>query len=161
MRRCQIAARSGLDEYLIERLVNTGAPIDVFGVDTALGVSSDAPAIELSYKLVDYAGEPRSKRSPGKANLPGCKQIYWRTDDEGLFVKDILALRDETVAAVRALLRPQVTQGAVDAAFLAEARKADETVRANLAGLPTGLMHLTQPCPYPVVLSPQPSELCI
>ncbi|MDP1069603.1 hypothetical protein, partial [Klebsiella pneumoniae] len=46
----KIVASSGLDEWKIAKLVAAGAPIDAFGVGTEMGVSSDAPVIDLSYK---------------------------------------------------------------------------------------------------------------
>jgi nicotinate phosphoribosyltransferase len=54
---------SGLDEHRIAELVNGGAPADAFGVGTALDTSADAPALDMAYKLQEYAGRPRRKRS--------------------------------------------------------------------------------------------------
>src|SRR5207244_3926099 len=48
----RIIASGGLDEHDIARLVEAGAPIDVFGVGTRLNVSSDAPSLDVVYKLV-------------------------------------------------------------------------------------------------------------
>ena len=36
----------------------------------------DAPALDCAYKLQEYAGQPRRKRSEGKATWPGRKQVY-------------------------------------------------------------------------------------
>src|SRR5262249_29263689 len=44
LNRAQIVASDDLDEWRVDELVRGGAPIDVFGVGTALGTSSDAPA---------------------------------------------------------------------------------------------------------------------
>ena len=41
-----------------------------------MGVSEDAPAIDLAYKLTEYAGVGRRKLSPDKATLPGRKQVF-------------------------------------------------------------------------------------
>ena len=49
----QIVASGGLDEDQIDRLTACNAPIDLFGVGTDLAVSSDAPALDIAYKLVD------------------------------------------------------------------------------------------------------------
>ena len=62
----QIVASGGLDEDRIDRLTAGGAPIDLFGVGTDLAVSSDAPALDIAYKLVEYAGVGRMKLSVGK-----------------------------------------------------------------------------------------------
>ena len=48
----RIVASGGLDEYALERLVQGGAPIDMFGVGTRVGVSADAPSCDMVYKMV-------------------------------------------------------------------------------------------------------------
>ena len=55
----KIFASSGLDEYQIQELVNSGAPIDAFGVGTKLAVMADAPDLDMAYKLVEYGGKGR------------------------------------------------------------------------------------------------------
>ena len=64
-----------LDEHRIAQLLADGAPIDAFGVGTALSTSSDAPALGGVYKLVeierDGAMAPVLKLSAGKRTLPG------------------------------------------------------------------------------------------
>lgn len=76
----QIMASGGLDEHEIARLASEGAPIDVYGVGTKVGVSEDAPAPDSVYKLVEYDGQPVCKLSASKVTLPGPKQA-WRTAD--------------------------------------------------------------------------------
>ena len=77
----QILASGDLDEHKIAAVVSSGAPIDGFGVGTALSTSSDAPALSGVYKLVeiDRAGTmtPVMKLSAGKRTCPGAKQL-WR-----------------------------------------------------------------------------------
>ena len=41
----RIVASGGLDEYRLQRLIQDGAPIDMFGVGTRVGVSADAPVL--------------------------------------------------------------------------------------------------------------------
>ena len=86
-----IIVSGGLDEFDVERLLNAGAPIDVFGVGTRVGVSADAPSLETVYKLVEYAGQPRMKLSVGKRTTPGAKQVHRPHTGMG----DILAERSE------------------------------------------------------------------
>jgi nicotinate phosphoribosyltransferase len=83
----RIFASGGLDEYELEKL--SAAPIDGFGVGTALVTSSDAPGLDCAYKLVEYAGVARRKRSEGKATWPGRKQVFRSADG------DLLALEAE------------------------------------------------------------------
>jgi nicotinate phosphoribosyltransferase len=59
-------------------MMEANAPIDGFGVGTSLTTSSDMPALDCAYKLQEYAGIARRKRSAGKATWPGRKQV-WRS----------------------------------------------------------------------------------
>ncbi len=91
----QIFASGGLDEDMLTDLVSGGAPIDGFGIGTSLTTSSDVPALDCAYKLQEYAGLPRRKRSAGKATWPGRKQVWRRYDDAGLMAGDILTLEGD------------------------------------------------------------------
>ena len=84
-----IFASSGLDEYRIAALLKAGCPIDGFGVGTKLVVAEDAPALDMAYKLVEYAGVGRTKLSSDKVIYPGRKQVFRRLD-QGLFAGDTL-----------------------------------------------------------------------
>lgn len=85
----RIIASGGLDEFEVERLLAAGAPIDGFGIGTALVTSSDKPTLDLAYKLVEYDGQGRAKYSAGKRFLPGAKQVF-RSDSPA---DDVLDLR--------------------------------------------------------------------
>ncbi|WP_051530371.1 nicotinate phosphoribosyltransferase [Halomonas halodenitrificans] len=151
----KIVASSGLDEWRIAALVEARAPIDAFGVGTEMGVSSDAPVIDLSYKLVEYAGTPRLKHSPGKTNLPSRKQLYRRHDAEGRYIGDTIALRDEPGIEGEALLRPMVRGGQLVQEEMALAVGARERVIDSLSRLPDALKRLEAGHgDYPVDLSP-------
>ena len=91
----KIFVSGGLDERKIAEIVSSGAPVDAFGVGTKMGVSADAPYLDLAYKLVEYDGRPRMKLSEGKITYPGRKQVFRRYDDSGLMEEDLLALREE------------------------------------------------------------------
>jgi nicotinate phosphoribosyltransferase len=91
-----IFASGGLNETEIAKLVAAGAPINGFGVGTDMGVSRDAPALDIAYKLVEYAGRGRLKLSTGKAVLPGRKQIV-RVEQNGIADHDVLARHDESL----------------------------------------------------------------
>jgi nicotinate phosphoribosyltransferase len=94
LQRVEIFASGGLDEDEIARLVAAGAPINGFGVGTDMGVSRDAPGLDIAYKLVEYAGRSRLKLSTGKVLLPGRKQVF-RVEHGGLAEHDVLGRRDE------------------------------------------------------------------
>ncbi|MCZ0934353.1 MAG: nicotinate phosphoribosyltransferase [Gemmatimonadetes bacterium] len=142
----RIFASSSLDEHDVARLAH--APIDGFGVGAALTVSADEPTLDSVYKLQEYAGRPRRKRSEGKATWPGRKQVF-RTREGGRLAGDVLGLEDEAVSG-EALLRPVARAGARlrPDPSLEEIR---ERVRASLATLPAELRALESAgTPFPV-----------
>jgi nicotinate phosphoribosyltransferase len=93
----EIFASGGLDEYKIAALRRADAPITGFGVGTAMGVSADAPSLEIAYKLTAYAGDGRMKLSTGKASFPGLKQIFRREGHDGQARGDTLGLHSESL----------------------------------------------------------------
>ena len=151
LERVRIFASGGLDEHSVARLVAAGAPIDAFGVGTAMGVSKDEPSLEMVYKLTEYEGRGRVKTAPGKPVLPGRKQVFRITRD-GTATEDIIARHDEELTG-RPLLECVMRGGErVDPAEpleTARARAARET-----ALLPRELCSLDTPAhPYPVRVS--------
>ena len=101
----KIFASGNLDEYALEQLIATQAPIDGFGIGTRLAVSEDAPSLECVYKMQEYDGQPRRKRSEGKATWPGKKQIFRTLDTQGKMQEDHLAMEDESLTG-EPLLKP-------------------------------------------------------
>ena len=87
-----IFASGGLDEDSLLGFVRAGAPIDGFGVGTSLTTSADAPDVDCVYKLQEYAGLPRRKKSEHKATWPGRKQVWRRYGADGRMAGDILSL---------------------------------------------------------------------
>ena len=148
----RIVASSSLNEDLIAALVRGGAPIDIFGVGTEMGVSRDAPTIDIVYKLVEYAGRGRLKLSPGKPVLPGRKQVF-RVERDGLAQRDVVARHDERLDG-RPLLEPVMIAGARAAAGRTSLADARERCRRELARLPAHIRALApaQP-PYAVDIS--------
>jgi nicotinate phosphoribosyltransferase len=94
----RILASGDLDEWQIAKLVAQDAPIDGFGVGTALSTAEDAPALGGIYKLVEVerSGTPTPvmKLSGGKISYPGRKQV-WRVTKGGRAHSDTLALSHE------------------------------------------------------------------
>ena len=97
-----IFASGGMDEEEIHRLVTDGAPIDGFGVGTALTVSQDHPGLDIVYKLVEYDGRPVAKFSGVKSIFPGRKQVF--RGEQGP-ADDVLSRREATEEG-RPLLEP-------------------------------------------------------
>lgn len=125
----RILVSGGLDEYVIAGLLADDAPVDGFGVGSALVTSGDKPALDVAYKLVEYAGRGRAKYSPGKRFLPGAKQVFRSGGPE----TDVLERRD-AVAEGRPLLR-QVWKGP-QAVHDPDPGAARERVAAQLEDLP-------------------------
>ncbi len=151
----RIFVSGGLDEYQIEALEACGAPIDAFGVGTKMGVSADAPYLDIAYKLVAYDQRPVAKFSQGKATLAGAKQVFRKFDDQGCLKEDWLGLRDEPPAdGSIPLLKPVLKGGQLlqEPEPLSLLRK---KVSQGLACLPAYLRKLRgEDEPYPVYLTP-------
>lgn len=90
----KIFASGSLDEYTLRDLA-ADAPIDGFGIGSRLDTSSDAPYLDCVYKLQEYAGRARRKRSEGKATWPGRKQVYRYYNAGGTLERDLLTLEED------------------------------------------------------------------
>ena len=101
-----IFASGNLDEFRIDELARADAPIDAFGVGTAMVASADAPALDISYKLAEYNGVGRLKTSPDKLTLPGRKQVFRARNANGGFFADRIGLAEEAAATVAREFRP-------------------------------------------------------
>jgi nicotinate phosphoribosyltransferase len=92
LRDVTIFASGGLDEDSLAALARENAPIDGLGIGTSMTTSSDAPTLDVVYKLQEYAGVPRRKRSANKATWPGRKQVWRRYAADGRMAGDTLSL---------------------------------------------------------------------
>jgi nicotinate phosphoribosyltransferase len=155
-----IFASGNLDEYKIGELVESGAPIDAFGVGTSLAVSDDAPAGDFTYKLVEYKGVARLKTSANKMSTPGRKQIFRGVNSKSAPIGDLIGLLDEGVDTVTRefrtpahkvtpMLEPVVLRGRRVAAPT-ELGAARERISAGLAAMEPRLKTLRRPAEYPV-----------
>ena len=148
----KIFASGNLDEYAVQALLDASAPIDGFGVGTRMNTSADHPYFDCAYKLQEYAGVARRKRSEGKATWPGRKQVYRGHGSDGLIAGDVLTTVDAAQPG-QPLLVPVMQQGRrlAGSPALAVVR---EHARAGLATLAAPLRALTQaPSAYPVMVS--------
>jgi nicotinate phosphoribosyltransferase len=151
MRDVQIFASGNIDEYAIHDLLSAGAPIDAFGVGTRLDTSSDIPYFDCAYKLMEYAGQPRLKKSEGKATWPGRKQVF-RSFQGDRMAGDVLTLegdRQEGTPLIEPVMRGGRRIG--DPARLSDIRN---YALRQISGLPEGLKSLTRSSPYPAAVSP-------
>jgi nicotinate phosphoribosyltransferase len=150
--RATIFASGNLDEYRLRDLVVAGAPIDAFGVGTALVTSGDAPYLDAVYKLQEYAGQPRRKRSTGKATWPGRKQVYRHCGADGRFVRDVVAVEGDPQPGEP--LVEQVIAGGRRVRPLPTLDAARARAREQLARLPEPLARLEDATtPHPVEIA--------
>nr|VFK27437.1 MAG: nicotinate phosphoribosyltransferase [Candidatus Kentron sp. MB]VFK28625.1 MAG: nicotinate phosphoribosyltransferase [Candidatus Kentron sp. MB]VFK74311.1 MAG: nicotinate phosphoribosyltransferase [Candidatus Kentron sp. MB] len=148
-----IFASNSLEENSIAALLASGAPIDGFGVGTEMGVSGDAPKLDIVYKLCQYANHGCIKLARGKSVLPGRKQLF-RAAEDGRDIMDTIARADEEIPGARALLAPVMKKGKA----LPQGTIALETVRhyatEQTSRLPKEIQGITEaPSPYPVQVS--------
>jgi len=152
----QIVASGNLDELEIARLLASDSPIDAFGVGTKLDVSADAPYLDCVYKIQEYDGRPRRKRSAGKATWPGRKQVYREYDPAGRIVRDTIGLVDETLPGTP-LLQPVMCAGRrLPQPALAASR---DHARRELGTLPGRCVRLADPEPLVPEVSPRLRDL--
>jgi nicotinate phosphoribosyltransferase len=148
----EIFASGGLDEYEIADIVRRDAPITGFGVGTGMGVSHDAPALDIAYKLAAYGGKGRLKLSPGKGILPGQKQVL-RVEAGGRSARDIIVRYGESLAG-RPLLQQVMQRGKRTEAGQQGLQAARDRAREEIGRLPDQVQGIerAEP-PYPVSLS--------
>ena len=153
LERVQIFASGNLDEFGVRELVQTGAPIDSFGIGTRLGTSEDAPNLDIVYKLAQLDDRPLLKLSTDKGTLPGIKQVWRERDGDGVPVKDTLGLADEDLPGVP-LLKTVMEGGRRLPGWNEGLDTARDRAAAELRRLPAAMRSLeTGFDPYPVMVS--------
>jgi len=151
LKETTIFASGGLDESSLLAFAAAKAPIDGLGIGTSLTTSADAPSADFVYKLQDYAGVARRKRSERKATWPGRKQVWRRYDDKGRMAGDLLTLEDHGKAG-----EPLIRQVMKDGKRVAPAPSLDEIRRhaeRELQSLPDNLARLKAGASYPVEIA--------
>ncbi len=176
----KIVASNDLDEYRIAELVASGAQIDLWGVGTRLITAFEQPTLGGVFKLAALEGKdgtlvPRLKLSEQEVKVSNpCPQQVRRYEQEGMFIGDVIydssrSLPDpcevrgigpgspgqswkiETGTVGEDLLRPMAVEGRP----LAEPESLEQIRRRaqeQLAKLPSGVLDLQSPAPYPVGL---------
>ena len=154
----QIFASSGFDEYALTRLIADGARIDAFGVGTRMGVSADAPYMDMVYKMVHVGNRDVRKQSEGKITLAGKKQVFRKMEADGRFGGDIIAIREEVVDGAASLLTPVMEKGRPVGPLptLPEIRA---RFAENLARLDDRYKRIANPDVYPISVSARLQEL--
>jgi nicotinate phosphoribosyltransferase len=119
--------------------------------------SADTPALDCAYKLEEYAGRPRRKRSPGRQTLPGRKQVFRTYDASGQMRRDVVELCDrvgEGEPLLSEAMRGGQRIGPPEPLAAIRGRLSQQ-----LPKLPRLLQSLERAEPYPVVLGTALAEL--
>ncbi|MQA87883.1 MAG: nicotinate phosphoribosyltransferase [Streptosporangiales bacterium] len=120
--KTRIVVTGDLDEHAIAALAV--APINGYGVGTALVTGSGAPTAALVYKLVarsdgpddggDHPLRPVAKRSVGKPSRGGRKWAVRHRDSEGIAIEERIFSSPPTLGPHdRSVLRPLVRNGEI------------------------------------------------
>ncbi|MBK5936239.1 nicotinate phosphoribosyltransferase [Halorhodospira halophila] len=151
LEQVRILVSGDLDEYAIARLRADAAPIDGFGLGTRMDTAADQPHLDMAYKLQEYRGVARRKRSVGKMHWPGRKQVRRRFVD-GVAAGDTLCLAEEELPG--APLLTEVMDGGQRTRSPEGTAAIRERVREGLAALPEACRALeAEPDLYPVEVS--------
>lgn len=142
----RITVTSDLDEHAIAALA--AAPVDGYGVGTALVTGSGVPTSGFVYKLVARAGDdgelvPVAKKSKDKISVGGRKYALRRRSDDGTAQIEVIGIGETPAADAndRALLVELVRGGKrVYQGTLDDARA---RLRSSLAELPASATQLS------------------
>lgn len=162
MPHVQVLVSGDIDEFKVEALLASGAPIDGFGVGGNLGVGlgtvhsgTVGGVIGAVYKLGwidddDQATEnARMKIAGSKSTWPGRKSVY----RIGQFERDVITLSDEAAPnGGRPLLQPWMSDGELISPSPSLDEIRDRALK-NLHNLPQDLKSLEVSSPYEVEFS--------
>ncbi len=114
LKHVNITAFSNLQEYKIKKLEDKKAPIDYYICVTEVTNITDAPALELVFKISEiiYPNgkvEYKAKLTKGKESYPGRKQIFRIYNSNGKMKKDIIGLETEKLG--EAMLKQFIKKG--------------------------------------------------
>ena len=92
----KIIGSNDLDEYSIAKLVEQGAPYDIFAAGTKAVTAYDNPALGGVFKTKQYLSRPVIKVAEGKTTIPGKTDVL-RIIKNGKFVGDIIKNADTSI----------------------------------------------------------------
>ncbi len=104
----KIMASNQIDEHVIRSLRDQKAPIDAYGIGTAVLTGQPDAALDGVYKLAMASDTPRLKLSESvhKVTLPGVKQVHRFSDSSGEFTADAVSLWDEDPSRITEMHHP-------------------------------------------------------
>jgi len=144
-----------LDEYKIQKLIEKGAKVDLFGVGTRMSTSADSPYVDIVYKLVEIKRngkmQPIAKLSPEKVTLPSKKQVYRRISNDGIFESDIIAEENEKLEGI-----PLLSIVVKDGKRVRERETLEQTksyIKKQIDSLSEEIKRIREPATYKVEVS--------
>ncbi len=143
-----ILVSGGINEDVLQGMMQERAPIDGFGIGVNLDASIDAPSLDCAYKLQEYKGTPKRKLSEGKQTWPGRKQVWRSYGGDGRISGDVLSLETDTQAGEP--LIEQVMRGGERLKPAPTLSQIRERAARDLARLPEPLRQLQPGNDYPV-----------
>jgi nicotinate phosphoribosyltransferase len=151
----KIIASGDLDEYRIEDLIKSGAPIDMFGVGTSIVTGQDAPTLGAVYKMVERKPPDGKvcysmKFSEEKETLPGPKQVFRKADVSGHLEADLIGRDSEQSPAGTRSIIVQVIKGGKRLSSKLRVHEIAEIAKRNLELLSSQHKKLIKPTKYPV-----------
>lgn len=104
----KIVASNQIDEHVIRSLRDQGAPIDAYGVGTAVLTGQPDSALDGVYKLAMASGKPRLKLSETvkKVTFPHVKQVHRFSNSNGEFIADAVSLWEEDPKQITEIHHP-------------------------------------------------------
>ena len=145
--KTRITVTSDLDEYAIAALAS--APVDSYGVGTALVTGSGAPTCGFVYKLVARTGDdgvmaPVAKKSKDKVSLGGRKYVLRQKSRSGTAQAEVIGIGEPPVndGDDRSILIPLVTKGR--RVYNESLDNARMRLKSSLAELPANAVQLSR-----------------
>ena len=158
----RILVSGDLDEHRVAELVSSEAPIDGFGVGTALSTVSDASSLSGVYKLVEIERDglmmPLMKLSSGKMTLPSSKQI-WRVSGVEGGIRDVVGLATEDGPVGGEPLLEQVIRGGLSVKRSCSVPELRKRCTTAVRDLPAAVRRRRDPAVYPVASSEELEQL--
>lgn len=156
----KILLASNLDEYKITKLERTNTPADTYLCATEVSTISDAPKIEVVYKMSElrhgHRIRPLAKLTQGKESYPGRKQVFRAFDSRGKMAGDIIGIEQERLGTP--LLVPMIRKGKLvyDLPLLDDIRG---YVEGQVSQLPKRYLSIEKEYTYPVKVSAKMKKL--
>jgi len=163
LQKTKIFATGDLNEYKIDEILKSKAPVDMFGVGTEMVTSRDDPALGGVYKLVEQITDNkvkyRAKFSLEKSTYPGKKQIFRRYAKDGMIKEDLLTLANASrLSDSEPLLKCYIKNGKLIRRLPELAQTRQMTIK-NLETLPDKYKNIYKTVPFKVKASPELIQL--